>query len=29
LRNNVDAGGLTVSVSGFIRAAERVPPTHG
>jgi len=29
LRNNVDAGGLTVSVSGFIRAAERVPATHG
>jgi len=28
LRNNVD-GGLTVSVSGFIRTAERVPATHG
>jgi len=29
LRNNVDAGGLTVSVSGFIPTLERVPATRG
>lgn len=28
VRNNVDAGGLAVSVSGFIRAAEGVPATN-
>jgi two-component system OmpR family sensor kinase len=29
LRNNVNAGGLTVSVSGFIPTVERVPATSG
>jgi two-component system OmpR family sensor kinase len=29
LRNNVEGGGLAVSVSGFIRTVERVPATHG
>ena len=29
LRNNVDAGGLTVSVSGFVPVAGRVPATSG